>query len=138
MIGRPKDKDRKNEQLQKKHCYRNSTDPSCTGWVEMIAPVFSKEAWRCGWYMIQIIESKGELGCFETKNDKSLYHKYFTLQLMKGFLLQLQVLLSCLIRFMIPPPIASATELFDKLSLCSYSHNLKLIPPNTEERGAEK
>lgn len=37
----------------KKHCYRNSTDPPCTGWVEMMAPVFSKEAWRCVWYMIQ-------------------------------------------------------------------------------------
>ncbi|XP_024965543.1 uncharacterized protein LOC112505786 isoform X3 [Cynara cardunculus var. scolymus] len=37
----------------KKKCYRNSTDPPCTGWVEMMAPVFSKEAWRCVWYMIQ-------------------------------------------------------------------------------------
>ncbi|KAL8206137.1 hypothetical protein R6Q57_009688 [Mikania cordata] len=37
----------------KKNCYRNSTDPPCTGWVEMMAPVFSKEAWRCVWYMIQ-------------------------------------------------------------------------------------
>ncbi|KAM0061143.1 hypothetical protein Hdeb2414_s0004g00132481 [Helianthus debilis subsp. tardiflorus] len=37
----------------KKNCYRNSTNPPCTGWVEMMAPVFSKEAWRCVWYMIQ-------------------------------------------------------------------------------------
>ncbi|KAL4572295.1 hypothetical protein LXL04_019067 [Taraxacum kok-saghyz] len=37
----------------RKQCYRNSTDPPCTGWVEMMAPVFSKEAWRCVWYMIQ-------------------------------------------------------------------------------------
>ncbi|KAF6168058.1 hypothetical protein GIB67_011443 [Kingdonia uniflora] len=27
----------------------NSTGPPCTGWV----PVFSREAWRCTWYMIQ-------------------------------------------------------------------------------------
>lgn len=37
----------------RKQCYWNSTDPPCTGWVEMMAPVFSKEAWRCVWYMIQ-------------------------------------------------------------------------------------
>uniref|UniRef100_A0A0D6QY43 DUF707 domain-containing protein n=1 Tax=Araucaria cunninghamii TaxID=56994 RepID=A0A0D6QY43_ARACU len=34
-------------------CYENSTGPPCTGWVEMMAPVFSKPAWRCAWYMIQ-------------------------------------------------------------------------------------
>uniref|UniRef100_A0A6V7QZ77 Uncharacterized protein n=1 Tax=Ananas comosus var. bracteatus TaxID=296719 RepID=A0A6V7QZ77_ANACO len=34
-------------------CYGNSTGPPCTGWVEMMAPVFSKAAWRCVWYMIQ-------------------------------------------------------------------------------------
>ncbi|KAG9446173.1 hypothetical protein H6P81_012301 [Aristolochia fimbriata] len=34
-------------------CYENSTAPPCTGWVEMMAPVFSKAAWRCAWYMIQ-------------------------------------------------------------------------------------
>ncbi|XP_077250300.1 uncharacterized protein LOC143889822 [Tasmannia lanceolata] len=34
-------------------CYENSTDPPCTGWVEMMAPVFSRAAWRCAWYMIQ-------------------------------------------------------------------------------------
>ncbi|KAM7521918.1 hypothetical protein LguiA_011820 [Lonicera macranthoides] len=36
-----------------KICNANSTDPPCTGWVEMMAPVFSKAAWRCAWYMIQ-------------------------------------------------------------------------------------
>ncbi|XP_038893166.1 uncharacterized protein LOC120082028 isoform X1 [Benincasa hispida] len=34
-------------------CYANSTAPPCTGWVEMMAPVFSRAAWRCTWYMIQ-------------------------------------------------------------------------------------
>ncbi|XP_049934573.1 uncharacterized protein LOC116257254 [Nymphaea colorata] len=34
-------------------CYWNSTAPPCTGWVEMMAPVFSRVAWRCAWYMIQ-------------------------------------------------------------------------------------
>ncbi|XP_042471255.1 uncharacterized protein LOC122053317 [Zingiber officinale] len=34
-------------------CYRNSTAPPCTGWIEMMAPVFSRAAWRCVWHMIQ-------------------------------------------------------------------------------------
>uniref|UniRef100_A0A1D1YEF4 Polyprotein n=1 Tax=Anthurium amnicola TaxID=1678845 RepID=A0A1D1YEF4_9ARAE len=34
-------------------CYENSTGPPCTGWVEMMAPVFSRAAWHCAWYMIQ-------------------------------------------------------------------------------------
>ncbi|KAL8208917.1 hypothetical protein R6Q57_008329 [Mikania cordata] len=34
-------------------CYENSTGPPCYGWVEMMAPVFSKAAWRCAWYLIQ-------------------------------------------------------------------------------------
>ncbi|GAB2277192.1 hypothetical protein Dimus_011900 [Dionaea muscipula] len=34
-------------------CDSNSTAPPCTGWIEMMAPVFSKAAWRCVWYMIQ-------------------------------------------------------------------------------------
>ncbi|XP_026661813.2 uncharacterized protein LOC103710580 isoform X2 [Phoenix dactylifera] len=34
-------------------CYENSTTPPCTGWVEMMAPVFSRDAWRCTWHMIQ-------------------------------------------------------------------------------------
>ncbi|KMT10129.1 hypothetical protein BVRB_5g118920 [Beta vulgaris subsp. vulgaris] len=34
-------------------CDTNSTEPPCTGWVEMMAPVFSRAAWRCAWYMIQ-------------------------------------------------------------------------------------
>ncbi|KAK7243268.1 hypothetical protein RIF29_38061 [Crotalaria pallida] len=36
-----------------KGCDENSTAPPCTGWVEMMAPVFSRAAWRCVWYMIQ-------------------------------------------------------------------------------------
>ncbi|CAO2828600.1 unnamed protein product [Amaranthus hypochondriacus] len=34
-------------------CDENSTAPPCIGWVEMMAPVFSKSAWQCVWYMIQ-------------------------------------------------------------------------------------
>ncbi|GFY94676.1 lysine ketoglutarate reductase trans-splicing-like protein, putative [Actinidia rufa] len=34
-------------------CDGNSTSPPCIGWVEMMAPVFSRAAWRCAWYMIQ-------------------------------------------------------------------------------------
>ncbi|XP_019051873.1 PREDICTED: uncharacterized protein LOC104589368 isoform X3 [Nelumbo nucifera] len=36
-----------------RRCDGNSTAPPCTGWVEMMAPVFSRAAWRCAWYMIQ-------------------------------------------------------------------------------------
>ncbi|EOA18841.1 hypothetical protein CARUB_v10007463mg [Capsella rubella] len=34
-------------------CNENSTGPPCTGFVEMMAPVFSRAAWRCTWHMIQ-------------------------------------------------------------------------------------
>ncbi|KAL9243088.1 hypothetical protein vseg_017018 [Gypsophila vaccaria] len=37
----------------RRKCDENSSDPPCTGWVEMMAPVFSRAAWRCVWYMIQ-------------------------------------------------------------------------------------
>uniref|UniRef100_A0A2P2MHD4 Lysine ketoglutarate reductase trans-splicing related 1 n=2 Tax=Rhizophora mucronata TaxID=61149 RepID=A0A2P2MHD4_RHIMU len=35
-------------------CDGKSSAPPCTGWVEMMAPVFTKAAWRCAWYMIQV------------------------------------------------------------------------------------
>ncbi|KAF8016103.1 hypothetical protein BT93_H1589 [Corymbia citriodora subsp. variegata] len=34
-------------------CDDHSTAPPCVGWVEMMAPVFSRMAWRCVWHMIQ-------------------------------------------------------------------------------------
>ncbi|KAM1483424.1 hypothetical protein ACFXTO_035607 [Malus domestica] len=34
-------------------CDENSTDPSCTGFVEMMAPVYSRASWRCIWHLIQ-------------------------------------------------------------------------------------
>lgn len=34
-------------------CFGNSTHPPCTGWVEMMAPVYSQASWRCTWHMIQ-------------------------------------------------------------------------------------
>ncbi|KAJ0244701.1 GTPase Der [Hirschfeldia incana] len=39
--------------IGKTRCNENSTGPPCTGFVEMMAPVFSKSAWRCAWHMIQ-------------------------------------------------------------------------------------
>ncbi|XP_047085270.1 uncharacterized protein LOC124696606 [Lolium rigidum] len=34
-------------------CDDSSTGPPCTGWVEMMVPVFSRAAWRCSWGMVQ-------------------------------------------------------------------------------------
>ncbi|CAI8591596.1 unnamed protein product [Vicia faba] len=34
-------------------CDDSSTAPPCLGWVEMMAPVFSKKSWPCVWHMIQ-------------------------------------------------------------------------------------
>ncbi|XP_027333263.1 uncharacterized protein LOC113848079 isoform X1 [Abrus precatorius] len=34
-------------------CDDNSTAPPCIGWVEMMAPVFSKKSWQCVWHLIQ-------------------------------------------------------------------------------------
>ncbi|XP_054779251.1 uncharacterized protein LOC129287118 isoform X2 [Prosopis cineraria] len=34
-------------------CDDHSTSPPCIGWVEMMAPVFSRNSWRCAWHMIQ-------------------------------------------------------------------------------------
>ncbi|XP_074307654.1 uncharacterized protein LOC141642684 [Silene latifolia] len=34
-------------------CSKSSMGPPCTGWVEGMAPVFSKSAWRCTWHLIQ-------------------------------------------------------------------------------------
>ncbi|XP_048335819.2 uncharacterized protein LOC107408523 isoform X2 [Ziziphus jujuba] len=37
----------------KGRCDNHSSSPPCVGWVEIMAPVFSRAAWRCVWYMIQ-------------------------------------------------------------------------------------
>ncbi|EXB80395.1 hypothetical protein L484_010964 [Morus notabilis] len=34
-------------------CDDQSSSPPCVGWVEMMAPVFSRAAWQCVWHMIQ-------------------------------------------------------------------------------------
>ncbi|XP_058083466.1 uncharacterized protein LOC131231194 isoform X2 [Magnolia sinica] len=34
-------------------CSEASQEPPCTGWVEGMAPVFSRAAWRCAWHLIQ-------------------------------------------------------------------------------------
>ncbi|KAG9452722.1 hypothetical protein H6P81_005626 [Aristolochia fimbriata] len=34
-------------------CNETSNGPPCTGWVEGMAPVFSRSAWRCVWHLIQ-------------------------------------------------------------------------------------
>ncbi|XLT05872.1 hypothetical protein HN51_044621 [Arachis hypogaea] len=35
-------------------CDLSSTAPPCTRWIEMMAPIFSRAAWHCVWYMIQV------------------------------------------------------------------------------------
>nr|GEX30817.1 protein TPX2 [Tanacetum cinerariifolium] len=79
----------------------------------------------------KIFESKGELGLFCNKKRQVTIPQEFHFAIDER----------------IPPPTASVTDLFDKLSLCSDSHNPKPIPRNTapnpfhlhtEERGAEK
>ncbi|XP_042520349.1 uncharacterized protein LOC122093867 isoform X2 [Macadamia integrifolia] len=34
-------------------CSDTSNEPPCTGFVEGMAPVFSRSAWRCAWHLIQ-------------------------------------------------------------------------------------
>ncbi|KAK3134644.1 hypothetical protein QOZ80_6AG0551690 [Eleusine coracana subsp. coracana] len=36
-----------------KNCSDESKGPPCTGWVEGMAPVFSRAAWKCVWHLIQ-------------------------------------------------------------------------------------
>nr|GMD13999.1 uncharacterized protein LOC109173617 isoform X2 [Ipomoea batatas] len=36
-----------------RRCFPDSQGPPCTGWVEMMAPVFSSASWRCVWHIIQ-------------------------------------------------------------------------------------
>jgi len=35
------------------NCSDESKGPPCTGWVEGMAPVFSRTAWKCVWHLIQ-------------------------------------------------------------------------------------
>ncbi|KAI4969172.1 hypothetical protein ZWY2020_000086 [Hordeum vulgare] len=35
------------------NCSDDSRGPPCTGWVEGMAPVFSRAAWKCVWHLIQ-------------------------------------------------------------------------------------
>ncbi|XP_037464175.1 uncharacterized protein LOC119336284 isoform X2 [Triticum dicoccoides] len=35
------------------NCSDDSKGPPCTGWVEGMAPVFSRAAWKCVWHLIQ-------------------------------------------------------------------------------------
>ncbi|CAN1346070.1 hypothetical protein LINPERPRIM_LOCUS40624 [Linum perenne] len=44
---------RTHKKIGSKTCDNNSTGPPCTGFVEMMAPVFSKASWRCVWHMFQ-------------------------------------------------------------------------------------
>jgi hypothetical protein len=34
-------------------CGNDDMGPPCMGWVEVMVPVFSQEAWRCVWHMVQ-------------------------------------------------------------------------------------
>ncbi|KAL0375916.1 UNVERIFIED_CONTAM: hypothetical protein Scaly_0709200 [Sesamum calycinum] len=54
-------------------CDNNSTSPPCVGWVEMMAPVFSRAAWRCAWYMIQVRrQSYNEMMTFRKRWNKAV------------------------------------------------------------------
>ncbi|KAL4300102.1 hypothetical protein AHAS_Ahas17G0167300 [Arachis hypogaea] len=35
-------------------CDLSSIAPPCTRWIELMAPVFSRAAWHCVWYIIQV------------------------------------------------------------------------------------
>lgn len=35
------------------NCSATSIGPPCTGWVEGMAPVFTRKAWQCAWHLIQ-------------------------------------------------------------------------------------
>ncbi|CAK7340128.1 unnamed protein product [Dovyalis caffra] len=61
-------------------CDGNSTAPPCTGWVEMMAPVFSRAAWRCVWYMIQKYNSSAlrKAACLFQKVIKADTAYYFS------------------------------------------------------------
>ncbi|XLT28181.1 hypothetical protein HN873_059473 [Arachis hypogaea] len=47
-------------QLSKRRTYKiggcdlSSIAPPCTRWIELMAPVFSRAAWHCVWYIIQV------------------------------------------------------------------------------------
>ncbi|KQJ90917.1 uncharacterized protein LOC100845122 [Brachypodium distachyon] len=45
----------KDTEVHKKYssCDNPNWGPPCSGFVEMMAPVFTKDAWRCVWYLIQ-------------------------------------------------------------------------------------
>lgn len=44
---------RRTKPNSKHGCNSTSDYPPCAGWIEVMAPVFSRAAWRCIWYMIQ-------------------------------------------------------------------------------------
>ncbi|EYU42139.1 hypothetical protein MIMGU_mgv1a002029mg [Erythranthe guttata] len=79
----------------------------------------------------KIFESKGEMGMFCNMKKQVTVPQEFHFAIDKR----------------IPPPTAAVLDLFDKLSICSESHQEKPLPRNTtpnpfhlhtEERGAEK
>ncbi|KAJ8748216.1 hypothetical protein K2173_000624 [Erythroxylum novogranatense] len=55
-LTRRKPRDRVHRRVYQKFggtkCTEDSTGPPCAGFVEMMAPVFSKASWRCAWHMI--------------------------------------------------------------------------------------
>ncbi|XP_020538855.2 uncharacterized protein LOC105644796 isoform X2 [Jatropha curcas] len=44
---------RVNKKIGRSRCDQNATGYPCSGFVEMMAPVFSKASWQCVWHMIQ-------------------------------------------------------------------------------------
>ncbi|KAK0578444.1 hypothetical protein LWI29_010539 [Acer saccharum] len=65
------------KKIGRRKCDENSTNPPCTGFVEMMAPVFSRASWRCTWHMIQgtCLTFDMQTGLFETtvKNLQPLF-----------------------------------------------------------------
>ncbi|GMP57843.1 hypothetical protein CsSME_00021750 [Camellia sinensis var. sinensis] len=53
MTKRRGDREAHNEPEEKPSWCANSNSPPCAAFVEIMAPVFSRDAWRCVWHLIQ-------------------------------------------------------------------------------------
>uniref|UniRef100_M8AYV6 Uncharacterized protein n=1 Tax=Aegilops tauschii TaxID=37682 RepID=M8AYV6_AEGTA len=61
---------------------RDVHKPPCSGFVEVMAPVFSRDAWRCVWHMIQ--DPEEQIGIVDAQY--LVHHAVPTLQGQMGFL----------------------------------------------------
>ncbi|KAK7339614.1 hypothetical protein VNO77_20292 [Canavalia gladiata] len=53
QITRKRDDCEVHKDAEEKHGWCDPHSPPCAAFVEIMAPVFSREAWRCAWHMIQ-------------------------------------------------------------------------------------